>query len=765
MKRFLASGLILALGVSLTGCGESNAEIANLNGIQSLNSEFSSGKSSKLSMTDEQNMLYAQVSDRQLLDLTRLDACSDQDLEQIQLFLNNVDRQLCGDIYTERFYQNMPATDLMPDLNKRDESVISPYLTDYLLTFFEKTPYYWQRTKTTVRGIDPSSRNIIVDVTYSTIDFEKFVQPESTIVLGSPDYEKLLKNRYEKWLRILETKVNSPNDSSLVSMETSFRQYYGDPEQIIAAQSYGEPTDFIYITGNQRTTTGLLDNDAEQTGGSCICRYILSPNYSLGINLGYTCNHAYITDFKLDSDITEGMENFTAEGYATVADSVYALIYNYFTAIDEGNYMGLYKLTNNFGSVDKYYQDLFDSTYQKHAGYSVSLFDITGTHIKCGIAISTKERAKDSNMTFPIYTDRYYAELELVGDRLVVDQLVLLSRTLDGEPAISAEEADLSGFSAQITLGVDDKLAIEKLIGDFAELQLVGDTTSDSYSQVVDTSMSTSQETALKTQMTSITGQARKCIFLSHYMQGTSNYAAVKCKELYQDAANRIIEADAEYEFILKGNRWYIYNYNILSSVALDSTNLSTKGCLYLVEPGKTAVYNSQVRGTQTTDVESATDTMVVYEHDAYTPVLKTSVEDQGLTLYTGLDITATEYNELISIVGMEGTYEDCQAVLSGIETLETAEGFNGEYVSTSDAMTELLELMAVVKNKINNRYESDAAYTNTGAEDGARELYSSLMALQDTNLFDTDSSYEEQFNILLNDLTTLQLWLRSAGG
>ena len=54
-----------------------------------------------------------------------------------------------------------------------DESVVDTYMTDYLLAFFEKTPNYWQRCKTIIRGIDPNSRSIIVDVQYKTIDFAK----------------------------------------------------------------------------------------------------------------------------------------------------------------------------------------------------------------------------------------------------------------------------------------------------------------------------------------------------------------------------------------------------------------------------------------------------------------------------------------------------------------------------------------------------------------------------------------------------------------
>ena len=168
------------------------------------------------------------------------------------------------------------------------------------------------------------------------------------------------------------------------------------------------------------------------------------------------------------------------------------------------------------------YQDVFNSTFQKHSGFSVSLFDITGTHITCGVTISTKERARGSNITMPIYTDRYYVEIELVDDMLKVNNMVLLSRKLEGEPAIAEGERDMTGFSAVIDLDNDDKVAIEKLICDFSALQLAQDTQSDKFLDVVDGSITSNQLAMLKTNMTSLSG-VQKVVFLQNYQIGRAH--------------------------------------------------------------------------------------------------------------------------------------------------------------------------------------------------------------------------------------------------
>ena len=87
------------------------------------------------------------------------------------------------------------------------------------------TPYYWQREKMIIRGIDPSSRSVILDVVYKTIDFEKEVALDSTIVLGEPNYQKKLENRCNKWLALLNRRLDmEAADPTLVLMENQFKE-------------------------------------------------------------------------------------------------------------------------------------------------------------------------------------------------------------------------------------------------------------------------------------------------------------------------------------------------------------------------------------------------------------------------------------------------------------------------------------------------------------------------------------------------------------
>lgn len=681
----------------LSACDSGNADVARLAQTEALNTDASvATKKADMSWSDEQSMIYAQVSDRKLLDLNALSVCSDSEIQQVRNYMDLVDSQLTGLVDVS----NTTVTgveDSAVDGLIEDNSILDVRMTDYLLTFMEKTPYYWQRSKTTIRGIDSKSRSVVVDVQYKTIGFDKEVKKDSTIVRGDANYKKLVESRYNKWVAILAMKYEDRNNALLPKLEADFKRYWGDPKDIIAEQRrYGNTADIFY-TGNQKTYSGLVDTVADKGTGTLTVRYILVPKYVLGVNLGLTCNHLYITDFSLDKDITANLSSFTKEGYQTVTDSVYALVNSYFTCIDESDFDGLNKLTSNFAGLDKYYEDVFDSTYQKHQGYSVSLFNIVGTHITCGVTISTKERAKGSNMSLPVYTDRYYMELELVDDKLKVSNMTLISRHLEGEPAITEAEVDSTGFTGVIELNNDDRLAIEKLICDFGVLQLTNNTKSDDFTKVVDTSIATNQLDSLKESLASLTG-VRKVVYLQNYQQGNSNYASVKCKEFFQDATNAIIEASSVYEFILKGGRWYIYNYTILSSIRLDTTNLQTTNSLCMIENGKVASYNSQIKSTASANLDEVPDISVSFEHKEYTPAVKKGVSEQGRVLYTRNDITDAIFNKVLKTLGV-----------GDIKSFNKALGV----ISDTSLKTQIKNIMydgvAIYMNKTDSRYKNNS--------------------------------------------------------
>lgn len=622
-KRVLVSALSsLVLITSLTGCAGDMGELQALRSLEANYTTTANTTNYKMSYTEQQQMIYAQVSDRKLLDLSTLSPCTDNEIQQVTNYMNTVDNILIG--------QAEP-----------NEDTIDPCFTNYLLAQFEQTPYYWQRTRTIIRGVDDTSKAVIVDVTYNTIGFEKDVKDDSHITKGDPDYDRKMEVRYTRYINILDALYRN-NDVGKLSAEAALNEFesvYGDIDDIYNEQRNLTLTEDIFETGNQRTYTGLINNSREDNTGTMTVRYVLVPKFVLGINLGIECKHMYVTDYRINNDFTEGLSTFNLDGYQEAANSVYAKLYSFFTCIDESDYQGLYKLCDNFSALDKYYADMFETTYSKHENITLSIFDITGTHITCAVKAPSRIRARGSNMTYPSYDDRYYFEIDLVDDELKIKECILLSRTLTGEPDIITGEADLAGFVSLIELDNEDKLAIEKLLCDFGTLQLNSDSLSNAFSEVVDISIPQSDLSTLKSNMMSLNGK-QKSVFLVNYQQGTSNYASVKCREQYQQEDNSIVEAEVTYDFLFVGGQWKISGYTINGSGRLDTTNLSTVGALCLLEPGKVVSYTSQVKGTQSVDVDSLTDVSVTFEHKEYTPQLKTGSQEQGLKQVKANDVT-----------------------------------------------------------------------------------------------------------------------------
>lgn len=727
-KRLVSIGLIVAsFAMTLTGC--SGDEIAQLNSLPSLNAEADENVNYNMSLGEKQSLIYAQVSERQLLDLSMLDDCSDEEIQQVKTYMDTVDSQLTGQTAV-------------------DDGVIDVCFTDYLLAEFEKTPYYWQRTKTAIRGVDSASRSIVVDVTYNTIDSTKDVIEDSFIVQGEPDYDKKMKVRNDKWSRVLAS-IGDPDYDAIYN---EFATIYGDPVKIIDSQRNLGLTEQVFETGNQRTYNGVIDNAFDKQGATMTVRYVLVPNYVLGVNLGLTCKHMYVTNYEILNDTTVDMELFKDDGYATITDNVTQLMNSYFKCIDENDMDGLYKLTKDFKTLDKYYADMFDTTYLKHNNFSISLFDIEGTKVSAGIKVSSKVRAKGSNMTMPNYTDRYYVEFELVDDTLQVTNMTLLSRKLEGEPVIDTAEAGSEGFVASIDLSNDDKKDIEKLICDFSSLQLLGDTTSDDFGKVVDLSVSDEKLAKTKEDMESI-GGTKKVVWLQTYQQGTSNYASVKCRELFQQEDNSIAEATVNYEFISKGDRWYIYSYNILSSVKLDTTNLSTSNSLCYVTPGKVEQYTSQIVSTESdTDNnekdEEASDG-VVFEHEVSAPVLKNGSEEEGLVKMTEDTITDDDVKNTLDKV-YDGEADSRSLTIDKINEFDKAIG-----AKEDEGMMSLVKrLCSVVYNKNHNRYtENEIEGINTSIDEEMKEF-------QDNNEDKVKGNGE--LRSMLNALSTLSSYASS---
>lgn len=578
MKKQIVLGLVGVLMLtSLTGC--SNSEMSELNNIEAAQTESEVSTVVNLASNEQETLIYEQVSDRTLLDLTLLDACDDTYISQIEQFMNQVNDQITGAVNTEN-------------------GVISEDLVNYILFEMEKTPYHWSRTEMSIKGMDSNSRNVIVDVTYTTCGGGKALKGDSTITKGCDNYDQLISVRANRWNNYLLSKydsygnvINSPTWRQLYN---DFKKAYGNPKTIMEEQTIVTPAKEVQKNGKIRTFKCLQDSPEEKVNGTMTFRFILTPKFKMGINLGWSCEHMYMTNYKIDKDPTEGKEVYTAEGSESVVTNLDKLMNSYYKCIEESNHYGLYKLVEGYEKWDKYMSDYFDYTYRKNCNYTITLFNISGKSVDFGVTLSRKVRAKNTKMTLPIYTERYHYQAELIGDSFKITNETLLSSTLEGEPAITTETAETTGFSNGVNISTEDRQALEKVIADFGVVHMSGDYKGKAFSDVVDLSISGPTLTEMRNKLEESKGK-QKSVYITSYLQGSTNYASILCKELTQKEDNSIIERDVTYTFLFKNDKWYISDWRISSENILNTQTLNTKNALCVCTPKECTEFNSQI--------------------------------------------------------------------------------------------------------------------------------------------------------------------------
>ena len=670
MRKVISVLCVILCVLSLVGCGNTEA-VKSLQGIKSVDSEANVTIVS-LSATDKENLIYSQVSNRTLLDLSTLESPTVEEVEAVKVFMDSVDAQLIG---------SLPV----------DNGVIDECFTNYLLFEFEKTPFYWQRSSMSILGVDASSRSIVLDVVYNTIDFKKIVKGDSTIIKGEPSFDIKSRVRQERYLKILNGKYSNNINYDWESELSKFESVYGSVDTILAEQQNTSLTETVFNFGNQLSYNGLINSDAESSSTATMTvRYVLTPSYSLGVNLGLSCSHMYIVGYKLNSD------ELDADVYASklyedetgITEEVKEVLRRYYICIDDENFSGLYSLVRNFGTLDKYFSDYFNTTYRKHEDFSLTLHSVVGTRIECTTRVSRKVRAKGSTMSLPIYTDTYFYVLSLDDGLLKIEEETLLSSKLEGEPAITTTDAEVSGFSTSISLSAQDKLDLEGLIADFGVLQLNGDTTSVGFFDTVDTSISSSQISSLKDNMRSIEG-VQKVTWITSYLQGYESYASIRCKELVQKEDGVLYDCVVTYDFLKKGRDWYICGYTVNSKNKLDTTSMSTKNCLCLVSKDGVEVMDSKVTVKADDAGDSGVVVGVTVEYDMYIPTPKVASEDissgqSGVSTESKNDLIdrLIEVSPIMSklewdilITSNPGVVETLEAVLNDLYLCRSVEG------------------------------------------------------------------------------------------
>ena len=160
MKRKLSLLLVVTLSLSLlSGCASKGKD--SFSDIPSMTLDEVAGSRLVASTNQEvESEIYNYVSDRIVVDGSKLIKVSAKDEKNITSLLANINTQLSG----------------------KGGNVLTDEYANYLLLEFAKTPYEWIQSNKEIVGFDPAARLYFVDVTYTTTNTYKSVVPDSKIV-------------------------------------------------------------------------------------------------------------------------------------------------------------------------------------------------------------------------------------------------------------------------------------------------------------------------------------------------------------------------------------------------------------------------------------------------------------------------------------------------------------------------------------------------------------------------------------------------------
>lgn len=570
MSMMLATSM---LTVTLTGCNNSSSN-TNVADVAPLTfEEVASDKANmQLSAEEKESVIYRYMSDDISIDTEKLLPIegNSEEHDSIISFISDVNSFLTT--------------------GKSENNEISDELINYMLMEFAKTPYEWTQSPSGIKiiGMDPATRLMFVDVEYVTSNTKKTVLPDSTIPKGHTMEEALLQMRYEEYTAYLDAKYgnSSGKGASVEELYDMFVKHWGNPEDIIETQAVYTLTERIAKFGNETkgigkyTYSGIVnDEQYAQTGATMSFRFILNNKFNLGQKRGLEVKALYLKDYKADNcDTVTALPTVSdTTGLEVLEPYITRLINSYRKAVEETNHIGLYQLFTDYKTLDKYYVDYGEYTYNKGEGFTFDIIDRTEDTLTIRIYRTQKVRAKGSYMSYPKYAEILVGKVQLCDDdKLRFISLTQLSSKLEGEPLSIIKNVE--GISEQMLFSSvefteENEKAVEKLIEDFSVYQMNQTISADTFTKIIDTGISATTVDSIKKTVAAIQAN-EKITWISSYATKSNSYAEVKLREVYLcDTSN--YDTESTLSMINRDGTWKVIGYVRTLNVPTSKTEVN----------------------------------------------------------------------------------------------------------------------------------------------------------------------------------------------
>lgn len=616
MKKIISLLLVGALSCGLlSGCG-SNNEISN---IPSMTLDEVAG-SRLLAATngDVASEIYNYVSDRIVVDGSKLITVSAEDDKNITNLLANINTQLSG----------------------KGGNVLTDEYANYLLLEFAKTPYEWAQSNRNIVGFDPAARLYFVDVTYRTTGTYKSVVPDSKIANGDPEGDVLKQKRYADYITMLTYKMRGAEDYPI--MYSTFVNRWGNIQDIFDEQQGVSLYDRTLAKGSESggigklTYSGLVSDNTLAKGATMTVRYVLKYALNLGEETDLSVEALYIKDYEIDNyeNILSSYKLEDEAALEVLKPFIDQLILSYNKCVEESNHIGLYQLFDDYTKIDKYYDEIRDYTYNSIGGYTYKILERKneGKEVVVQVNRINQIRARGAEMSLPTYDETLIFNLVLgTQDNIMIKDIYLVKRELIGEPLSVIK--NVTGISDQIqysdvAFSAVNKEAVETLLKDFSKLVTNGDYTSDAFLKAVDLGVSENTLNRMVDTMQAITPE-RKSMYIVSWNTKTNVYCSVTVREVFE-CENGNFDTEAVIDMGNRNGEWKVVNYTRTLNIKTNGTDVDTSNAFCVDErttDGETTVIEGET-GKNDVDIVTPTERPAETPEPDVTPNIQDGVTD-----------------------------------------------------------------------------------------------------------------------------------------
>ena len=562
MRKIAITLSFIMLVGALTGCA--TIQGTDIKSIPPLTVDEVAGRRLLATTNDEREAeMYKYVSDRIVVDKTRLIEVDNTDRANITKLFSNINTQLTG----------------------KNTNALSEEYANYLLLEFARTPYEWKQSNMDIVGFDPAARLYFVDVTYTTTGVQKQVVPNSKIPTGHPDEQALKQKRYTDYITMLTLKNNM--NERWVQAHQTFQTRWGTIASIMEEQqgvslytrtmAKGQETGGI----GKLTYSGLVSDNTLARNATMTVRYVLKYRLNLGEETDLTVNSLYMKNYEI-ANLETVMNNYNTDTVGTIEvlkPFIDQLVLSYHKAVEESNFTGLHSLFSNFGAIDKYYEELRDYTYNSIGGYTYKVLQRQGANVAVQVNRVNQIRARGANMSLPTYDETVIFNLVLGNDdKIRINSVHPVKIELIGEPLSVIK--NVSGISDVIqysdaSFTDTNREKVEKLIKDFSKVVTNANINSYEFLRTVDLGVSQSTLNRMVDTITAIKAN-KKALYIVNWDTRTNVYASVTVREVFE-LDNNNLDTEAVIDMVNRNGEWKVVNYTRTMNIRTNKAALKTE--------------------------------------------------------------------------------------------------------------------------------------------------------------------------------------------